>query len=107
MLKHLMICVTLAMMLFAMLSPAEVRAGPGCPSTETLQDVCTAATPAAPTRSGAGAGSGAEKPCLSCVLTSGPTLMQPSHDSLRLRLTVAGRDAVGRTVPPDRRPPRA
>ncbi|EGJ19848.1 hypothetical protein RSWS8N_16849 [Cereibacter sphaeroides WS8N] len=101
MLKYLSICLTVAMLLFSMQPSAQVGKPSGCPSTQAVDDVCTAPGPAIPTRAPA------EKPCMTCVLPTGLTLALPTRPELPLRLAAGEASAAGRVVPPDRRPPRA
>lgn len=50
MLKYLSICLTVAMLLFSMQPSVQVGKPSGCPSTQAVDDVCTAPGPAIPTR---------------------------------------------------------
>ncbi|RHZ92852.1 hypothetical protein D1122_18975 [Cereibacter sphaeroides] len=101
MLKYLSICLTVAMLLFSMQPSVQAVKLSGCPSTQALDDVCTAPGTALPTRAPA------EKPCMTCVLPTGLTLSLPIRPEPPLRLAASEVSASGRVVPPDRRPPRA
>lgn len=101
MLKYLSICLTVAMLLLSMQPSVQVGKPSGCPSTQAVDDVCTAPGTAIPTRAPA------EKPCMTCVLPAGPTLSLPTRPERPLRLAASEVSAFGRVVPPDRRPPRA
>ncbi|RHZ98627.1 hypothetical protein D1114_00620 [Cereibacter sphaeroides] len=101
MLKYLSICLTVEMLLFSMQPSVQVGKPSGCPSTQAVDDICTAPGPAIPTRAPA------EKPCMTCVLPTGLTLALPTRPELPLRLAAGEASAAGRVVPPDRRPPRA